>query len=342
VSEQRRSERQLQQQAERLQLGKVELEQSYHRLNEVNKKLERRGEELDRLNQELRKLNEMKTNLLGNVSHELQTPLVAIRGYTEMILRERLGPISEEQRKGLDLSLKNIDRLIAMIDGLLDLARGERAQPPLSLSRFPLRALVEEAWATLADAIAARRIEVRVTVPTDLEIEADRERVLRVLLNLLSNAVKFNREAGRIDIDAASATASFVTVRVRDTGLGIPERDLGRIFERGFRVERAGTAQPEGSGIGLALVQQILQEHGCTISVRSEVGKGTEFSFTLPRAADASTPGLPAADDGAPEGTPRAASGSAAAERRSSRPRPPEAPRPRLRIIRRLGEDELR
>jgi protein-histidine pros-kinase len=340
VSEQRRSERQLQQQAERLQLGKVELEQSYRRLNEVNKKLERRGEELDRLNQELRKLNEMKTNLLGNVSHELQTPLVAIRGYTEMILRERLGPISEEQRKGLDLSLKNIDRLIAMIDGLLDLARGERAEAPLSLSRFSLRALVEEALATLADAIAARRIEVAIAFEGDFAIQADRERVLRVLLNLVSNAIKFNREGGAIEIGAAAGQGGFVTVRVRDTGIGIPVRDLGRVFERGFRVERPGAAQPEGSGIGLALVQQILHEHGCTISVRSEVDRGTEFVFTLPEATDGAAR-VPPAAEGAPDEPPRAAS-DRADERRSSRPRPAGAPRPRLRIIRRLAEDELR
>ena len=135
VTERRRSERELQEQAEKLQLSKVELEQSYRKLNEVNSKLEARGEELDRLNQELRRLDQMKSDLIGNVSHELQTPLVSIRGYTEMILKERLGPISEEQRKGLSLSLKNIDRLIAMIDNLLAFSRTDPDLRNLKLSR---------------------------------------------------------------------------------------------------------------------------------------------------------------------------------------------------------------
>jgi PAS domain S-box-containing protein len=137
LTEQRRSERRLEEQAERIEAGRVELEETYGGLHEAHAELERRNDELDRLNGELRRLDKMKSDLL----------VVSVRGYTEMILRERLGPINEEQRKGLTRSLSSVDRMIAMIEGLLEVARSEPARGGHgSHTRFPLRRLVEEAW----------------------------------------------------------------------------------------------------------------------------------------------------------------------------------------------------
>ena len=334
VTEQQRSQRQMQEQTQKLRESKAELETSYHELNEVNRELASRGEDLDQLNQELRRLDDMKSDLLGNVSHELQTPLVSIRGYTEMILKERLGPISEEQRKGLQLSLKNIDRLITMIDNLLAFTRSEPPTEQLRLSRFTLRPLLDEALQLLQEKIDAKGLRLSTMVPDDgLEIQADRDKILQVLINLLSNAVKFNKPGGLIDVSALPGRSGYATVRISDTGVGIPGDALGRIFDRHFQAQDLD-GKGEGSGIGLAIVRDILRLHGCTIHVESEQGNGAEFTFTLPMTREASQ----AKVDPLPT--------SEAAPTRVIQPEPEpaptdpasatstEAPRPRLRIIR--------
>lgn len=330
LTEQRQSERKLQEQAEKLQLGKVELEQAYRRLEEAREKLQLRNEDLDRLNRELRRLDEMKSNLLGNVSHELQTPLVSIRGYTEMILKERLGPITGEQRKGLDLALTNIDRLISMIDNLLTFARADPKTGRLKLTRFKLKPLIQESIDLFREKITAKEIDVAVALDEpELQLQADRDKILQVFLNLLSNAIKFNHPRGRIEITAQPGQPGFATVGVRDSGVGIPEDTLGRIFDRHFKAGGAAGEQAEGSGIGLAIVRDILRLHGCTIQVASRAGQGAEFTFTLPLVKE------PAAEEETgrrvevAEGEPQPPADESGGEAREGKPR-----RPRLRIIR--------
>jgi signal transduction histidine kinase len=300
--------------ADDLREAQAALEQTAAELRAANEELRTRGEELDRLNRELRRLDEMKSNLLGNVSHELQTPLVSIRGYTEMTLKERLGPITEEQRYGLGLSLKNIDRLIAMIDNLVNFARKEQEIGPLELSRFPLLPLIEEAAELVRATREERRIELRLDAPPGAWlVEGDRDKILQVFLNLLSNAIKFNREAGRIEVLVRRGQPGFVSVSVRDTGIGIPDKDLPLVFDRHYRVAPQGEGRRAGSGIGLSIVRDVLRQHGCTISVSSAEGQGTEFTFTLPEAEAAGArpqpaevepraPGSGSGDDEAPDG----------------------------------------
>lgn len=337
LTEQRLSEQQLQAQAEQLQLSKVELEQAYHRLNEMNAQLQARGEELDRLNQELLRMNEMKTDLLSNVSHELQTPLVSIRGYTEMTLMERLGPITEEQRYGLNLSLKNIDRLISMIDNLLAFTRTEPGLGNLKLTHFNLKPLVEEAIDLLRDKMEAKRLQLSVAIQgQDLSLYADRDKILQVFLNLLSNAIKYNHQEGRIGIAAAPGKPGYATVRVSDSGVGIPREELGRIFDRNYQVRRGGE-KPEGSGIGLSIVRDILRLHGCTIHAESEEGRGAQFVFTLPLDEDQGEQDS-APDERAELEMPGSEVGSRSASHRAGlqQERATRATRvPRFRIIRR-------
>jgi PAS domain S-box-containing protein len=343
LTHQRESQRKLQQRAEELQLSKVMLEQAYRRLDAVNRDMQLRSAELDRLNEELRTLDEMKSNLLGNVSHELQTPLVSIRGYTEMILKERLGPISADQRKGLNLCLKNIDRLISMIDNLLAFTRAEPDLGELRLSRFPLLGLVHEAATLLREPMQARAIEFETRVePEDLEVHADRDKILQVFLNLVSNAIKYNRQGGRIEVRGHPAHPGFVEVQVVDTGVGIPEEALDKIFERSYQVEEEGRRRAEGSGIGLAIVRDVLRLHGCRIAVHSEEERGTRFAFTLPASSERAreeqpeepTP-TPVAEEPAPTDPP-SAEPQASPDAQTPQPsEDPDAPRPRFRIIRR-------
>ncbi|HKQ60077.1 MAG TPA: ATP-binding protein, partial [Candidatus Polarisedimenticolaceae bacterium] len=282
----RDAERRLQDQAERLQLGKVELEAAYRRLHTLHADLEQRNAELDRLNQELRRLDEMKSNLLDNVSHELQTPLVSIRGYAEMIHKGRLGPVTDEQRKGLQLALDNVDRMIAMIDNLLALSREEQAQGGVRLARFALRPLLEEAAQLLEGKLRERSIRFTLELAGEPAIHADRDKILQVLLNLLGNAIKFNQHGGAIRVRVEPGRAGFVVVRVSDTGVGIPPGELERVFDRRYRAGEAGAERAEGHGLGLAIVRDILRLHGCSIQVESRLGQGSTFSFNLPLSAE--------------------------------------------------------
>lgn len=282
---------------------------SSRELDRTNADLRQKMAEQEQYNLELVKLDDMKSRLLGNVSHELQTPLVSVRGYTEMILKGRLGSVTEEQQKGLTLSLKNIDRLIAMIDGLLNLARNDR----LHLTVFPLHQLVEECEDLIRPKLGPKNLTLSIRQDQPgIRVHGDREKLFQVFTNLLSNAVKYNRDGGMIEVMTRQGDAGLVAVEVRDTGIGIPAEDQKQVFDRFYRADRAGTAAESegGAGIGLSIVHNILRLHGCTIHVESEPGQGSTFSFTLPMAEAGE------GDDG-PE---------------DSGDHPPD--RPRLRIIR--------
>jgi PAS domain S-box-containing protein len=295
LTDRRKSELELQAFVEEMQLGRTELEQSHRRLRKLYEDLEQRSAKLAALNSELRTISEMKSDLLGNVAHELQTPLVAIRGYTEMIHKGRLGPISEEQRRGLATALTNIDRLISMIDGLLTFSRQEEAIGELSLSRFALGPLVREVAELLREKYAQAGVVLEQHIDDSLEVYADRDKLHQVFVNLLSNASKFNSPGGRATVTARRGPDDRANVRVEDDGIGISREDLGRIFDRHFRAEDEDVEKVAGSGIGLAIVRDILRLHGSRIHVESEQGRGTVFSFGLP------TSGPGGHDDGDPE-----------------------------------------
>jgi signal transduction histidine kinase len=364
LTEQKVVERELESKIAELRSGRQALQESHATLEAVRGDLGLRVEQLGRLNHELKKLDEMKSNLLANVSHELQTPLVSIRGYTEMILKGRLGAITEEQRKGLGLSLKNIDRLISMIDNLLTFSRMEREASDIKLSTFPLESVVDESLEILQEKIRAKKLTVGQSLEEpDAAIRADRDKILQVFINLLSNAAKFNRDGGTIEVASRRGERGYLAVQIRDTGTGIPEESLDRIFERFYQEDATGSGPRPGSGIGLAIVRNILRLHGCTIRVESTVGVGSKFSFSLPL-AHAEAPG--AEPEVEPEAEPARAEPQAEAppavsvtepaaeggtEPESEPPREPvreptatapsaegrtgDEPRPRFRVIRR-------
>jgi PAS domain S-box-containing protein len=336
VTDQKTVERRLEASAEELRRNKLELEESYASLDAVNRDLTERTRRLDELNQELKTLDEMKSNLLANVSHELQTPLVSIRGYTEMILKERLGSITDEQRRGLSLSLKNIDRLIAMIDNLLAFSRMDKEAVQLKITTFALRPVIEEALALLREKLESKGITcgIHVQDPSP-SVRADRDKVLQVFLNLFSNGVKFNRDGGRLEVAVKKGKPGYALVQVKDTGFGIPPEARERIFDRFFQVERPEADPQKGTGIGLAIVRNILRLHGCTIRVESEVGRGSTFSFTLPLAAEKPTADRrePVTPEAGTEPTAPARGDSDRQAGRTEEGRPGGTPR--LRIIRR-------
>ena len=280
-------ERELRTSVEELSRAKSELESAHRGLTAVQKDLADRNEQLQKLNSELRSLDEMKSGLLANVSHELHTPLVSIKGYTEMILKRRLGPLTPEQERGLGVALKNIDRLIEMIDNLLSFSRIEKGETQLHLEDIPLWQIVDEAIELVGERTRRKNLSVTTQYETDeLLVRCDRVKIGQVLVNLLTNAVKFNKEGGRITLTARKGSGGFLDVELADTGVGIPQEALEKIFERFYQVDSTPRRRYEGTGIGLSIVRDILRLHGCTIRVTSRVGEGSVFTFTLPLARD--------------------------------------------------------
>jgi PAS domain S-box-containing protein len=310
---------------------------SHAALRALHDELTVKRQEAESLNAELRTLDGMKSDLLANVSHELQTPLVSVRGYTEMILKGRLGAINDEQKKGLALSLKNIDRLIAMIDSLLAFARTDREPGAIAVSTFPLAGVVDEALALLRERIEGKGLNVTRSVDDPaLTVRADRDKILQVFLNLLGNAVKFSHERGAIEIAARRGKPGFALVQIRDHGVGIAKEDLEKIFDRFYRTGSTAAGPAEGTGIGLTIVRNILRLHGCVVHASSEPGEGTVMTFTLPVEGERiETQRAPFPSERQPN-TPRNAPAPRDPPAAPSEPKPRNAPeRPRLRIIRR-------
>ena len=256
------------------------------RLKENVAKLEESNRKLATVNDELKELDRLKSDLLANVSHELRTPLTAIKGYTDYILDRKLGPITEKQDKGLVVVQRNLDRLSRSINALLDFSRMDVGRISLNLQPFPLEGLIEQIQTSLGSELEKKGLVLDVSVEAGLPpVIADREKLGAVLENLVINAIKFTPPRGRIMVSAArvpEATRPAAELRVADTGIGIPPDQLGKIFSRFHQVDGSSTRRFGGVGLGLAIVKSILEAHGTSIRVESQVGHGTAFRFTLP------------------------------------------------------------
>jgi len=234
---------------------------------------------------ELRRLESMRRDFVANVSHELKTPLTAIRGFAETLVSAEVS--SEEVSKYLSIILKHAERLGTLIDDLLDLSRIESRKLPLRAAPVDVARVAAGIVSGMEPQLRARSLRVVLVESAAPPAWADRRAVEQVLTNLLDNAAKYTNPGGRIEV-RVSPDAGRVRVEVSDDGLGIPKDDLPRIFERFYRVEKARSRDLGGTGLGLAIVKHLVQAMDGDITVQSEVGKGSTFSFVLPAAEDAS------------------------------------------------------
>lgn len=256
------------------------------RLKQNVEQLEESNRKLAAANDELKELDRVKSDLLANVSHELRTPLTAIKGYTDYLLDGKLGPVTEKQERGLVVVQRNLDRLSKSINALLDFSRMELGRITLNVQPFNLAQVVEALHTTLRSELEKKRILFASQVPADLPpVVADRDKLSQVFENLAINALKFTPEGGRITVSAQARGGPdrpVAEITVLDTGIGIPEGQLGKIFNRFHQVDGSTTRRFGGVGLGLAIVKSILDAHGAAIEVESEIGRGTAFRFTLP------------------------------------------------------------
>jgi two-component system phosphate regulon sensor histidine kinase PhoR len=225
-------------------------------------------------------LDETRRDLVANVSHELRSPLTAIRGYAENL---RDGALEEPATAArfLDRILAQCQRLEALLEDLLALSRLERDEPSVLEPGVDLAALTARSIETVRGLAAERRVELRFTPSPVPPIVGDEESLERLLLNLLENAIKYNREGGWVAVTLELGDGGLA-LEVADSGIGVPQRDLRRIFERFYRVDSGRSREEGGTGLGLAIVKHAAQLHGGRVEVTSELGRGSVFRVFLP------------------------------------------------------------
>jgi len=246
----------------------------------LERKVAERTKELTVANEKLAEASEHKSRFLANVNHELRTPLSSIIGYARLLRRETEGQISSLQRDNLEDLLRNAERLLALIDSLLDLAKIESGKMEVHPELVQIDELVQSAVTTIEPMLNKEQIRLVCDVPVDIApVYTDGEKLRQILLNLLGNAVKFTNR-GEIKISACQVNGDF-KLAVGDTGIGIDNADLARIFEEFDRGPLASEGQYHGTGLGLAIVKRLVDVLGGSIAVESEVGKGSMFTVTL-------------------------------------------------------------
>jgi two-component system phosphate regulon sensor histidine kinase PhoR len=223
---------------------------------------------------------ELRREFVANVSHELKSPLTGIQSMTETLLAGAIHDAMNNERF-IRLIDEEAQRLSRLIEDLLSLSQLESRAEPLRRSRLELKPLIDSVLSSLRPGIDQRRLTVSVDCPRGLTVNADPDRLRQVFVNLIDNAIKYNKDGGAISI-CATQDSDRVTVTVADTGIGIPQPDLPRVFERFYRVDKARSRELGGTGLGLSIVKHIVDTHGGTVSVTSEPGTGCAFSFTLP------------------------------------------------------------
>jgi signal transduction histidine kinase/GTP-sensing pleiotropic transcriptional regulator CodY len=274
---------------------------AYHEIEELNVGLEdkiaKRTRELSDINaaleashQRLQELDRAKSDFLLNVSHELRTPLTAIQGSIDNMLDGITGPPSEPQRRYLMRVKANADRLMRLINDLLDLARIEEGRIQVAPTFFSLSGLAGELLDTLRPVASEKNLTLQLANGADPWIvHADRDKVGQVLMNLLGNAIKFTPSGGIVNVELAEAEESFARVQISDTGDGIPSEELPHIFDKFYQVQLGMQAKVKGTGLGLSIAKSLVELQGGSIWARSQVGHGSTFAFTLPRRPPAQT-----------------------------------------------------
>jgi len=238
--------------------------------------------EMEKANNELRKLDELKSDFVASVSHELRTPLTVTREAISQVLDGVYGDINEEQKRFLSMSIEGIDRLSRLIGNLLDISRIEARKIKLNRELTDIVSLAGAVSANFAHAFRSKGLETAYTLPEDkIELYLDKDRIIQVFVNLLSNSLKFT-PAGRIEISIVDR-AGAVECAVSDTGIGISNDDLPRVFNKFDQFGRAFESAQKGTGLGLAISKGIVELHHGEIRIESQLGRGTKVSFSLPK-----------------------------------------------------------
>jgi signal transduction histidine kinase/DNA-binding response OmpR family regulator/CHASE3 domain sensor protein len=237
---------------------------------------------------ERRAVDKMKNEFISVVSHELRTPLTSIRGSLGLLAAGMLGNVTDKAQRMLQIAISNTDRLVRLINDILDIERLESGKIALDRQAVDAEHLLQQAVETMRGMSDKNNVQVEL-LPVSEQIFGDPDRILQTLTNLISNAIKFSPEGGSVVVSATS-DRTHMQFSVEDHGRGIPEDKIGAIFERFQQVDASDSREKGGTGLGLAICRTIVQQHGGRIWVRSHLGKGSTFSFTIPLTEPAKKP----------------------------------------------------
>jgi signal transduction histidine kinase len=266
---------------------------AYQQIEELNVGLEAKVQERTA---ELEQADRLRSQFLSHVSHELKTPLTSIKGFLQNMLDGLTGPVNEKQQRYLSRMLENSERLIRMIEDLLDRTRIQTGKLELAPAELDLGHCVVEVIEQLRPLALAKRQQLDAVYPAlPLLVWADRDRLFQIVINLIQNAMKFTPEEGHITVTVSQDGFRHAGISVRDTGPGIPPDYLDKIFDPFFRIKQSRSGA-KGLGLGLSIVRTLVELHGGTIEARSRQGEGAELYFTLPLRQSAAVPVRPACD----------------------------------------------
>ncbi|MBM3236414.1 PAS domain S-box protein [Candidatus Poribacteria bacterium] len=260
--------------------AEVELQKAH---DELELRVQARTRELEVTSERLMKANRAKSEFLANMSHELRTPLNAIIGFSEVLRDGLCGELNQEQLEAVRDIHESGDDLLQVIKDILDLSKVEAGKMEFYIEMFPFDDILQSVKSVLSSMIKKKGQNFTVKVPDDLPlIYADKTRFKQILYNLLSNAIKFTPEGGSITVTASCDDNEFL-FEIEDNGIGIKDEDMDKLFNEFVQLDSSYSRQYEGTGLGLALTKKLVQLHEGNIWAESEYGKGSKFSFTLPR-----------------------------------------------------------
>jgi PAS domain S-box-containing protein len=234
-------------------------------------------------NRRMQESNRLKSEFLANMSHELRTPLNGIIGFAEFLVDEKPGPLNPKQREYLQDILDSGHHLLHLINDVLDLSKIEAGKVDLKVERFSLTGAIKDVLTVINSVARDKQLRISFQVAPEIgEVRLDRAKLKQVLYNLLSNAVKFTNERGEVRVVAEPVAGGGFRLQVSDTGIGIRREDFHRLFVEFEQLESGAFRRFEGTGLGLALTRKIVELHGGSIEVESEVGRGSTFTVVLP------------------------------------------------------------
>lgn len=257
-------------------------EKTWRAHQELEKKVTERTRELTLALEEVKKISRRKTDFVSSVSHELRTPLTSIKGYAAILLTGKLGALPEDVRLRLEKINRHSDELAQFVNDLLDIARIESGRMAMKKEALDLNNIIAEISDLLSAQLKEKQIALNPAVEKDAKlVSADYSQIKRVFINLIDNAVKFTPPKGKITI-AAHKLERDVQIDIIDTGCGMTEEEQANLFQEFYRIDNPINQQTKGTGLGLALVKNIVEAHNGKVWLKSKAGQGSTFSFTLP------------------------------------------------------------
>jgi signal transduction histidine kinase len=260
-----------------------QLQSALHQSNkDLEKRVSERTSELQNALNRLSELNQLKSNFIANISHELRTPLTHLKGYIELIIDEGLGPLTKEQVDALVVMRRSEERLEKLIEDLIQFSFVARGDLDVKMEAIDLENVITEVVLLLTQKSENAKVVFKTSFPAKFSIvKADKQKLSWVLSQLLDNAIKFTPQGGMVHFIIQSDDL-WVNFIVHDTGIGIAKDRIQEIFEPFHQLDSSATRQYGGTGLGLAMVRQIVEAHGSSVKVRSVEGKGSYFEFSLP------------------------------------------------------------